>query len=65
MHSPLKKKSKVNVNATNSGEEEVDQEKVSTLLSMGFEIKKIKKVLSDSKNNLDDSIALLLRYIID
>lgn len=58
MHSSKKKKK-----SEEDEDDEVDQEKLSILLSMGFEVKKIKKVLSDSKNNLDDSIALLLRYI--
>jgi hypothetical protein len=67
MYSPAKKKSKANSkeitpSAINYTEEVgVDKEKLSVLLSMGFDAKKITKALSDSNNSLDDSVALLLR----
>jgi hypothetical protein len=69
MFSPAKKKSKASKNTgpntthnAKDGEGDgIDKEKLSVLLSMGFEAKKITKALSDSNNSLDDSIALLLR----
>jgi hypothetical protein len=64
MYSPAKKKNKANentMNAINHEADGVDKEKLSVLLSMGFEKNKITKALSDSNNNLDDSVALLLR----
>jgi hypothetical protein len=69
MFSPAKKKSKATKNTAHNGvsnveselEDGIDKEKLSVLLSMGFEAKKITKALSDSNNSLDDSIALLLR----
>jgi len=66
MFSPVKKKSKGSDTNNNfisiiDDDDGVDKKKLSVLLNMGFDSNKITKALSDSGNNLDDSIALLLR----